>query len=364
MTDQRTRHRIKSLKVDEVSLVDRPANAAARFILAKRDVIEKDDELDLLDIELAELEAELESEISAEDDSEDDADNTDDIEAELDQLDMELANEDDEDDIDDDMSEDDSEDEDSDEDESEDEDDESDEADGEDGDLEKLDKAYTTFAGASARTNIWPMVEALRESLASIVNDPESDAVTKQAAVKLSVSQFAAEADRLVGTVDTTDEGSESVGKINKSIKGTNMGRETLEKRVTELHDANTALTKRLSDFEEKEQIRDLTDEARSILGKSAKADDVTEMVALLKTAPAEQKAFIKKMAARTAVLEKDSKLFAELGSSASGSLGKSDTAEQLAEELRKANPKLTRPQAIAKAYEQLGDDAYVQDNE
>ena len=336
MSDQRTRNRIKSLKVEEVSLVDRPANSAARFVLAKRDNPEEiedmaksastdveitDEELDELEAELAELESEIEDEDEADfDDDEDSYDEDEDVEDDV--VSNYETEEDDEDD-----------------------------------EVDSVDKAHTLFNGARARTAIWPMMNALQESITSIVNDEDADTDGKTEALSKTISQFEAEAKRLLGEA-------ESVTK-NDGEDHTTMGISTqLEKRLTELHDRNVELEKSLTKLQDEREIEKREAEARSVLGKAASTDDVSRLAALLKSTSPEDAEFIKKMARKTVELAKSARVYEEIGSSKGESVGSATAVEEMAKELQKNDPKLSRAKAITKAYETLGDAAYLGDDE
>ena len=335
MSDQRTRNRIKSLKVEEVSLVDRPANSAARFVLAKRDDIDEHEG------ESVAKNAELE-EITDED--------LDAIEAELVELESELAESDDEIDSDSEEEDDDSE-YDSEDDEEEVEEDEEEEEE------EEVEKAHTLFNSARARTSIWPMINALQESVTSIVNDEDADTKGKQSALSKTISQFEAEAKRLLGEA-------ESVTKNHEEDRN-NMGHSTtLEKRLTELHDRNVELEKSLSNLVEARELEKREQRARAILGKEASSAEVTQLANILKNSSEEDAKFIEKMAKEKQELRKSSRIFEEIGSARGASAGVSTVVDQAVLEIQKNNPKLTRAQAIAKAYQDLGDEAYLAEDE
>jgi hypothetical protein len=270
-----------------------------------------DEELDSLEAELEELELELSS---SEESDEDESDDDDEFDAE-------------------DESDEDAEDEESDEDES------VDEGEG----AEDMDKAFR------------PMFDALQQSITSIVNDEEAENIEKGEAISITVAQFAKEANRLLG----------GAAKITKSHDGrSGMNSTHLEKRLTDLHDKNVALEKKLNDVTEERQAELRVAKARTLLGKRASAEEVTKMANLMKTASADDLAFIESIAKRSQVLEKSSGLFEEIGSTRAGTAGASTAVDQLAQELQKSDSKLTRSQAIAKAYESLGDEAYLADED
>ena len=349
MSDQRTRNRIKSLKVEEVSLVDRPANSAARFVLAKRDDMTHpddctcknckkerkmtkaaapevedeitDEELDELENELVELESELsydegEEETGDEEEFVDDEDLEDDVES---SYEPEYEDED-------------------------------------EAASDEVGKAYTLFNGAKARTSIWPMVNALQESLTSIVNDVDSDEDEKKTALSKTVSQFEKEAQRLLGEAETVTKFDEEEDEP--------MGSTHLEKRLTELHDQNVELEKRLADLTEERALEKRLAKARSILGKNAKDEEVTRMAGILKSGSEDDVKFVESLAKRAAEAERTSRVFEEIGVAKGQPVGTSTAVEEMAQDLQKRDPKLTRAQAITKAYEALGDEAYLADDE
>lgn len=362
MSDQRARNRVKSLKVDEVSLVDRPANSAARFVLAKRDEIQKDeDDLDALEAELNELEDEINAiEAGGSDEDEDDvSDELDELEAEIESLDAEIVaeldiDEGDEEGVDDDEELDYDEDESDDLDEDDDIEDELDEesisqyeAEHEDEDMEVL-----VGKGAGAQTALGSMMEALRESIDSIVNDDDADEPVKKSAMATTIGQFQKEAERLLG----------EAGAVSKSIKGEGVStiNKQVEERLTKLHDENIELRKNLDTLTEERADEKRQTEARAVLGKGASDKDIKALADLLKSAAPEQVEFVKSLASRSAKLAKSAALFDEIGTSTSNGGSTSSAVETMVSDLQKANPAMTRPQAIAKAYESLGDEAYL----
>lgn len=349
-TDQRKKNRVKHLKVDEVSVVDNPANAGARFVLMKRDTrksIRKDEE-EITDEELDSLEQEideLEMSMSGADEDSDDADDSDD----------DADDDSDEDDLDD---EDDSDDDDSDEDDS-----DEDYSDDDDSD-EPVEKAHTLFNGTRAKSSLWPMVDALRESVSSILGDEEANSDVKKTAIQKTTRQFAQHLASMVDDVDDAD--TPTVTKRGDDMNGSVKINKRVRDRLTKLHDENIELNERLAKMEDERATERAEREARSIIGKNASKDDLADAVAVLKSGDEASIKLLKRLAKQNQELMKETGLFDELGSSRGTPVAGSGSAaaEQLAEEFRKNNPSMSRPESIAKAYESLGDEAYLADDD
>lgn len=347
--DQRKKNRVKHLKVDEVSVVDNPANAGARFVLMKRhaeDIRKDDDDVEELDDDELELDDSsddedddvIEDELDDEDGEDVDEDELDALDEELDSIEAELAEMDDE------------------------------EEDEEANEPVAVGKAHTLFSATRARTSVWPMVDALRESVNSIINDEDADEGMKKSAIAKTTRQFAAEMQKLVG--DAGSEG-EEVEKVEKSTntRGSNMARQPISKleiQYEKLHKRNVTLEKRVEEMEYDRAVEKATIEARSILGKNAAQEDLDAAVEMIVAGDEKGIKLLKRMAERTVRLAKDARIFEEIGSSRGNGGGNSgaQAAETMAEELMKNDPKLSRPEAIAKAYETLGDEAYLEGDE
>jgi hypothetical protein len=152
---------------------------------------------------------------------------------------------------------------------------------------------------------------------------------------------------------DQTAASAAAASAVTKKDEATTELSPVAKAEIQKVADENKSLRESITKMQDENASRAALDEAKILVGKSGL--NPVEVATLLKNGDEASRSIVKSMVARAVVLAKSAHAFEEIGSSGEDG-GANVEFNKKVDEIAKANPKLTKEQAVTKAMEENPD--------